>query len=38
MNNETLDVMHLSMLTTLIIGYHEFLSGRTLIFEIMPFN
>lgn len=32
MNNETLDVMHVSMSTTLI-GYHEFLSGCTLIWR-----
>ena len=32
MNNETLDVMHVSMSTTLI-GYHKFLSGCSLIWR-----
>lgn len=32
MNNETLDVMHVSMSTT-PIGYHEFLSGCALIWR-----
>lgn len=30
MNNETLDVMHVSMPTTLFIGYHEFFQAALL--------